>query len=86
MLPEVVLSYRLVFGIDDRSRHAFHSERRGKWKVDFTNDGRSRREHKLDPLLQLLCTVLPELQSVLGRFGGQEIDASVGYAPNIFLS
>jgi hypothetical protein len=29
---------------------------------------------------------LPELQSVLGRFGGQETDASVGYAPNIFLS
>lgn len=29
---------------------------------------------------------LPELQSVLRRFGGQETDASVGYAPNIFLS
>jgi hypothetical protein len=87
-LPEVLLSYRLIFGIDGRSRRAFHSEERGKWKVNFTNDGRSRREHKLDLLLQLLCTAStnrPELQSVLERLGGQETDASVGHVPEHFL-
>jgi hypothetical protein len=79
---EVLLSYRLIFGIDGRSRRAFHSEERDKWKADFTNDGRSRREHKLDPLLQLLCTASanrPELQSVLERLGGRETNTSVSY-------
>jgi hypothetical protein len=84
---EVLLSYRLIFGIDGRSRRAFHSEEMSKWKIDFTNDGHSKREHKLDPLLQLLCTASanrPELQSVLERLDGQETDASVGYAPEHF--
>jgi hypothetical protein len=84
---EVLLSYRLIFGIDSRSRRAFHSEEISKWKVDRTNDTRSIREHKLDPLLQLLCTApanRPELQGVLERLGGEETDASVGYAPEHF--
>jgi hypothetical protein len=80
---EVLLSYRLIFGIDHRSRRAFQSDEMTKWRVDVTNDGRSGCEHKLDPLLQLLCTdsaKSPDLQGVLERLGGQETNTSAGYA------
>ena len=84
---EVLLSYRLIFGIDRSSRRAFRSEEMAKWKVDATGDGRSRREHKMDPLLELLCSgsaTNGELQNVLARLDGQETNASAGYAPEHF--
>lgn len=84
---DVLLSYRLIFGIDYRSRRAFQSEEVVKWKVDITDDGHSRREHELDPLLHLLCTgstKSPDLQSVLERLGVQEAPASAGYAREHF--
>ena len=84
---EVLLSYRLIFGIDSRSRRAFRSKEVGKWIVDVTNDVCSRREYKLDPLLELLCTASaknPALQGVLERLDGQETNSSTGYTAEHF--
>jgi hypothetical protein len=76
---EVLLSYRLIFGIDGRSRRAFsHSAELADWGSDDTNDGSPKRSYKLDPLLQLLCTASPtepKLQLVLARLRGQETSA-----------
>ena len=81
-LREVLLSYRLIFGIDGRSRDVFAAEEVENWSIDTAHDGPSfpssfrRSVYKMDPLLTLLCTASPahssDLRALLALLDGEE--------------
>jgi hypothetical protein len=67
-LREVILSYRLLFGIDPNSHQAFRDEMQ-KWQFD------GKRKYDKDPLLWRLCTCHGEskkMKELLASFDGEE--------------
>jgi hypothetical protein len=67
-LREIILSYRLLFGIDSRSRQAFRDEYQN-WHCD------GDRRYDKDPLLWQLCTESArsnEMKRLLESFDGEE--------------
>lgn len=88
-LRDMILSYRLLFGIDRKSRKNFRAESEN-WKHDSLHDGpfSGQRMHELDPLLWLLCTddgTSPELKKLLVLLDGEETSPRYAFEDFPFL-
>ena len=75
-LREMILSYRILFGMDRTSRKCFRAEIEN-WKKDSLCDGpfSGRRMYDIDPLLWILCTdsgASPDLKNLLIPLNGKE--------------
>jgi hypothetical protein len=75
-LRDMILSYRILFGMDRKSRKCFRAESEN-WQKDSIHDGplSGRRMYDIDPLLWILCTDpgnSTELKSLLTLLDGEE--------------
>jgi hypothetical protein len=75
-LRDMILSYRLLFGMDRKSRKLFRVESEN-WKRDSLCGGTisGQRMYEVDPLLWILCTKKgnsPELKQLLSLLDGEE--------------
>lgn len=88
-LRDMMLSYRLLFGMDAKSRQIFRAES-ANWEQDSLCDGpfSGRRMYDVDPLLWILCTekgTSPALKQLLGLLDGEETSPRYSFEDFPFL-
>jgi hypothetical protein len=88
-LRDMILSYRLLFGMDRKSRNIFLAESKN-WEKDSVCDGpfSGQRMYDVDPLLWILCTddgTSPELKKLLVLLDGEETSSRYAFEDFPFL-
>ena len=88
-LRDMILSYRILFGMDRKSRKCFKDESEN-WQKDSLHDGpfSGKRMYDIDPLLWILCTdsgTSPALKSLLILLDGEETSPRYAFEDFPFL-
>lgn len=88
-LRDMILSYRLIFGMDPKSRALFRTEAK-KWQHDSLLGGpfSGQKMYDMDPLLRLLCTdsgQSTELKQLLNLLDGEETSSRYSFEDFPFL-
>lgn len=86
---DMILSYRLLFGMDRKSRKIFRAESEN-WQHDSLHDGpfSGQKMYEIDPLLWTLCTdsgESPELKKLLNLLDGEETSPRYAFEDFPFL-
>jgi hypothetical protein len=88
-LRDMMLSYRLLFGMTSKSRKAFRAEIKN-WQHDSLHDGpfSGQKMYEMDPLLWYLCAESgpsPELVQLLSLLDGEETSPRYSFEDFPFL-
>jgi hypothetical protein len=89
-LRDMILSYRILFGMKEKSRRAFKDELQN-WRLDKAHDGPfsgHRLYEMIDPLLWHLCTDTsesPMLKELLSSLDGEETSSRFSFEDFPFL-